>query len=130
MAVLKENVVNKKTIRDLDVRDQKVLVRVDFNVPLEDGGVSDDTRILAALPTIQYLLDEGAALILCSHLGRPKGQVVEKLKMDPVAACLSELLSQPVLKLDDCVGAEVEGAVKAAKPGDVILLDNTRYHPG
>ena len=130
--------MNKKTIRDLDARDKRVLVRVDFNVPLADAEgagehgriVTDDTRIRAALPTIQYLLDEGATLILCSHLGRPKGEVDDDLKMDPVAQRLSELLGRPVSKLDDCVGPEVEAAVGAARPGDVILLENTRFHPG
>jgi phosphoglycerate kinase len=130
--------MNKKTIRDLDARDKRVLVRVDFNVPLADtespGGhvrtVTDDTRIRAALPTLQYLLDGGATLILCSHLGRPSGQVMEAFKMDPVALRLAELLDRPVIKLDDCVGPEVEAAVQAAKPGDVILLENTRFHPG
>jgi phosphoglycerate kinase len=129
--------MNKKTIQDLDARDKRVLVRVDFNVPLADANglgehgrtVTDDTRIRAALPTMQYLLDGGATLILCSHLGRPKGQVVDDLKMDPIAPCLSELLGHPVSKLDDCVGPEVEAAVQAAKPGDVILLENTRFHP-
>jgi phosphoglycerate kinase len=130
--------MNKKTIRDLDARDKRVLVRVDFNVPLADAEgagergriVTDDTRIRAALPTIQHLLDDGATLILCSHLGRPKGEVVDDLKMDPVAHRLSELLGRPVSKLDDCVGPEVEAAVQAAGPGDVIVLENTRFHPG
>jgi phosphoglycerate kinase len=128
--------MNKKTIRDLDARGKRVLVRVDFNVPLADAkdsgeyrrAVTDDTRIRAALPTLQYLLDGGATLILCSHLGRPKGQVVETLKMDPVASHLSDLLGRPVTKLDDCVGPEVEAAVQAARGGDVILLENTRFH--
>jgi phosphoglycerate kinase len=125
--------MNKKTIRDIDVPGKRILVRVDFNVPLAEGAdggriVVDDTRIRAALPTIQYLLDGGATLILCSHLGRPKGQVVDGLKMDPVALRLSELLDRPVAKLDDCVGPEVEAAVKAAQPGDVLLLENTRFH--
>jgi phosphoglycerate kinase len=121
--------MNKKTIRDVDVKGKRVLVRVDFNVPLSEGTVSDDTRIQAALPTIQYLLDGNAMVILCSHLGRPKGEVEDDLKMDPVALRLSELLGRPVTKLDDCVGPEVEAAVQAAMPGDAILLENTRFHP-
>jgi phosphoglycerate kinase len=121
--------VNKQTIRDIDAKDKRVLVRVDFNVPLSEGAVTDDTRIQAALPTINYLLDGGATLILVSHLGRPKGQAVDGLRMDPVAHRLSELLGRPVIKLDDCVGPEVEAAVRAASPGDIILLENTRFHP-
>jgi phosphoglycerate kinase len=121
--------MNKKTIRDIDVKGKRVLVRVDFNVPLSESTVTDDTRIQAALPTIQYLLNRKATLILCSHLGRPKGKVVDDLRMDPVARRLSELLDRPVNKLDECVGPEVEAAVQAAKPGDVILLENTRFHP-
>ena len=121
--------MNKKTIRDVDVRGKRVLVRVDFNVPLKEGGVADDTRIGAALPTINYLLEQDAALILCSHLGRPKGKVVPELRVDPVARRLAELLGRPVEKLDDCVGPEVEAAVEAMQPGDVILLENTRFYP-
>jgi phosphoglycerate kinase len=121
--------MNKKTIRDVDVKGKRVLVRVDFNVPLAEGRVADDTRIRAAVPTIQYLLDNRATVILCSHLGRPKGQVVDDLKMDPIARRLSELLERPVAKLDDCIGPEVESAVGRAKPGDVLLLENTRFHP-
>jgi phosphoglycerate kinase len=121
--------MNKKTIRDVDVQGKHVLVRVDFNVPLDDGKVSDDTRIRAALPTIRYLLDRDAAVILCSHLDRPNGKVVDSLRMDPVAQRLSELLDRPVKKLDDCIGPEVEAAARAAKPGDLILLENTRFHP-
>lgn len=124
--------MNKKTIRDLDVHGKRALVRVDFNVPLKGGvapTVADDTRIQAALPTLEYLLGHDAALILCSHLGRPKGKVVPELRMDPVAARLSELLDRPVKKLDSCVGPEVEAAARAMQPGDVILLENTRFHP-
>ncbi len=122
--------MNKKTVRDVDVKGKRVLVRVDFNVPLKDGVVADDRRIRAALPTIQYLLDHGAAVVLMSHLGRPKGKPRPELRMDPVADRLSELLGRPVTKLDDCVGVRVENAVNAMQPGDVILLENTRFKPG
>ena len=121
--------MDKKTIRDVDVKGKRVLVRVDFNVPLKAGAVADDTRIQAALPTLNYLLEQGAALILCSHLGRPKGKVAPEFKMDPVAGQLSALLGRTVKKLDDCVGPEVEAAAQAMQPGDVILLENTRFHP-
>jgi phosphoglycerate kinase len=121
--------MKKKTVRDVDVQGTRVLVRVDFNVPLADGKVADDTRISAALPTIRYLIDAGAALILCSHLGRPKGQLVDALRMDPVAQHLSKLLGRPVAKMDDCVGPEIEAAARQAKPGDILLLENTRFHP-
>jgi len=121
--------MNKKTIRDVDVRGKRVLVRVDFNVPLKGNAVTDDTRIRAALPTLNYLLEQNAALILCSHLGRPKGKVVPELRLDPVATRLGELLDRPVKKLDQCVGPEVEAAVKAMQPGEVIVLENTRFHP-
>jgi len=120
--------VNKKTVRDVNLTGKRVLVRVDFNVPLKDGAVTDDTRIRAALPTLNYLLDQGAALILCSHLGRAKGKPVPELEMDSVAARLAELLGRPVKKLDDCVGPEVEAATKVMRPGDVIMLENTRFH--
>jgi phosphoglycerate kinase len=120
--------MNKKTVRDIDVEGKRVLVRVDFNVPVKEGRVGDDTRIRAALPTIQYLLEHGAAVVLMSHLGRPKG-VDDKLRMAPVGAWLSELLGRPVQTLRDCVGAEVEATVLAMKPGDVILLENLRFHP-
>jgi phosphoglycerate kinase len=122
--------MDKKTIRDVDVKGKRVLVRVDFNVPLKDGNVTDDRRIRAALPTIQYLLDHGAAVILMSHLGRPKGEPKPEFRMDPVAERLSALLGRPVKKLDDCVGVQVENEVQAMQPGDVILLENTRFKPG
>ncbi len=120
--------MNKKTIADIDVSGKRVLLRVDFNVPLQDCVVADDRRIRSALPTIEYLLKHKAAVILMSHLGRPKGKVVESLKMDPVAERLAELLDHPVKKMGDCVGPEVEVAAKAMQPGDVILLENTRFH--
>jgi phosphoglycerate kinase len=120
----------KKTIQDLDVASKRVLVRADFNVPLEGGKVADDTRIRAALPTIQHLVGQKARVILCSHLGRPGGKVVEELRLDPVADTLSDLLSQDIGKVDDCIGPEVKEAVDALEPGDVLLLENTRFHPG
>ena len=119
--------MRKKTVRDIDVSGRRVFVRVDFNVPLEDGRISDDHRISAALPTITYLRDHGAAVILASHLGRPKGPE-PSLRMDPVAQRLGELLQQPVRKLDDCVGPEVDAAVRTMQPGDVVLLENLRFH--
>jgi phosphoglycerate kinase len=122
--------MNKQTIRDIDVKGKRALVRVDFNVPLKDGVVTDDRRIRAALPTIQYLLDHGAAVVLMSHLGRPKGEPMAEFRMDPVAGRLSDLLGRPVKKLDDCVGVEVENTVRAMQPGDVILLENTRFKAG
>ncbi len=120
---------NKKTVKDIDPQGKKILVRVDFNVPLKNGGVSDDTRIRASLPTIKYLLERGARkVILCSHLGRPKGKVVEELKLDPVGERLSHLLGEKVEKLDDCVGEEVERAIEQSA-SRVILLENLRFHP-
>lgn len=120
----------KKTIEDVDFQDQRALVRVDFNVPLENGVVTDDTRIRAALPTLQFLLDHGAKVILMSHLGRPKGEDRDQFKMDPVAERLSELLDKPVQKLDALVGSEVEAAVNGMRVGEVILLENTRFEVG
>ncbi|MFN2131463.1 MAG: phosphoglycerate kinase [Anaerolineae bacterium] len=122
--------MNKKTVRDVDVQGKRVLMRVDFNVPLQDGAITDDTRIQAALPTIKYLLDHGAALILMSHLGRPKGKVVPELSLKPVATRLGELLDQDVQMAPDCVGDAVEAMAEALRPGDVLLLENTRYHAG
>ncbi len=121
--------MSKKTVRDVDVKGKRVLVRVDFNVPLADGEVADDTRIRAAIPTIQYLLDHGAAVILMSHLGRPEGQIREELRMDPVARSLAQLLGQEVAKVDDCVGADTKEAAAALQPGQILLLENLRFHP-
>lgn len=121
----------KKTVRDVEVAGKRVLVRVDFNVPLTEGGrIKDDTRIRAALPTLRYLLDRGASLVIMSHLGRPKGQVVDRLRLDPVARRLGELLGVPVRKLDQVVGPEVEETCSALRPGEVVLLENLRFHPG
>ncbi|MDD2485655.1 MAG: phosphoglycerate kinase [bacterium] len=121
--------MNKKTIRDIDVAGKRVLVRVDFNVPLDENRkITDDRRIKAALPTINYLLEKGGRAILVSHLGRPKGQVVDKLRLDPVAERLSELLGRNVLKLDDSIGPDVERAVASMKDGDLILLENIRFY--
>ncbi len=120
----------KQTVRDVDVKDKRVLVRVDFNVPIQDGDVADDTRIRAALPTIRYLLDRGAKIILMSHLGRPTPEDREQFKMDPVARRLEELLGRPVRKVNAVVGPEVEEAVAHMAPGDVLLLENTRFEPG
>jgi phosphoglycerate kinase len=120
---------NKKTITDIDVKGKRVLVRVDYNVPVKDGAVGDDTRIRAAMPTLQYLLDHGAAVILCSHLGRPKGGPEAKYSLRPVAAHLSGLLGKPVAFAEDCIGPVAEKAAQALKPGEVLLLENTRFHP-
>jgi phosphoglycerate kinase len=119
----------KRPLTDYPIAGKRVLVRVDFNVPLVNGRIDDDTRIRAALPTISYLLDQGCAVILVSHLGRPKGQAVEGLRMAPVAARLAELLGRPIAVAGDCVGAEVEAAATALAPGEVLMLENVRFHP-
>lgn len=121
----------KKTVRDVEVSSRKVLVRVDFNVPLDKRGeIADDNRIRAALPTLRYLLDHGAAVILMSHLGRPKGAVDDSLRLDPVARRLGELLQAPVGKVSQVVGPEAEAAAAALRPGEVLLLENIRFEPG
>jgi phosphoglycerate kinase len=120
---------NKKSIRDIDVKGKRVLVRVDYNVPIKDGKVADDTRIVAAMPTLNYLLEHGAAVILFSHLGRPKGGPDAKYSLRPVAAYLSGLLGKPVAFVDDCIGPSAEAAAKALNPGEVLVLENTRFHP-
>lgn len=119
--------MNKLTIRDIDLKGKRVLARVDFNVPLADGKVADDTRIRAALPTINYMREKGAKVILVTHLGRPKG-VTESLRLDPVAQRLQEL-GIPVKKLNDCIGDEVKKAISEMKEGDVVLLENVRFYP-
>ena len=112
----------KKIITDIDVNNKKVLVRVDFNVPIKDGKVGDDTRIRAALPTINCLLEHNAALILCSHLGRPKGEPDPAFSLEPVAEHLADLLGRPVIFVEDCVGPVAENAAQDLKPGEVVLL--------
>ena len=121
--------MTKKTVRDIDLHGKKVLIRVDFNVPMQGGVVTDDKRIKAALPTIQYVLDQGAALILMSHLGRPKGTGFDpEFSLKPAAEALIKLLGRPVQMAPDCVGPEVEAMAGALKPGDVLMLENTRFH--
>lgn len=122
--------MTKKTIKDIDVAGKRVLVRVDFNVPLDkNGNVSDDTRIKAALPTINYLAEQKAKVILISHLGRPKGKVDQKYTMDPVAKRLSELMGRAVMKVDDCIGDAPQAAIERMEGGDVVLLENVRFYP-
>ncbi|RAK08946.1 phosphoglycerate kinase [Halanaerobium saccharolyticum] len=120
----------KKTLKDMDFKGKKVLVRVDFNVPLKEGVVGDKTRIRAALPTIEYLIKEDAKVLLISHLGRPGGEAKDDLRMDPVAKALANLLNKEVKKADDCIGKEVKKAVNSLENGEVMLLENSRFHAG
>ena len=120
--------LNKKTVRDVDVSGRVCLVRCDFNVPLKDGQITDDRRITEAIPTIKYLLDNGAAVVLCSHLGRPKGQPNPEFSLAPVAVRLAELLKTDVRLLPDCIGPEVEKATNALRGNQVFLLENVRFH--
>ncbi len=120
----------KKNVKDIDCSNKKVFVRVDFNVPLKDGKVADDTRILAALPTIQYLLDNGAAVILASHLGRPGGEIKDELSLKPVAEYLSKLVNTKVSFSNDCIGESAQLAVGKLKFGEILVLENTRFHIG
>ncbi|MBS4032807.1 MAG: phosphoglycerate kinase [Clostridiales bacterium] len=121
----------KKTVKDLSLAGKKVFTRVDFNVPRnESGEITDDTKIKAALPTIEYILEQGASVILASHLGRPKGQVKDNLRLDSVAQRLSDLLGRNIQKADEVVGPEVTEAAAGLKPGDILLLENVRFHPG
>jgi len=121
--------MTKKTVRDLDVSGKRVLVRVDFNVPLKNAVVSDDTRLRAALPTIQYLIDHKAKTILCSHLGRPQGKPNPAYSLGPVGAHLSQLLNREVRTAPDCIGPAVQDMVYTMQPGDILLLENLRFHP-
>jgi phosphoglycerate kinase len=120
--------MNKKTVRDFDLKGKRALVRVDFNVPIADGVVGDDKRIRASLPTLQYLLDQGASLILMSHLGRPKGGPDPAFSLKPAADVLSKLLDRPVQMASDSVGSEVEAQARALRPGEVLMLENVRFH--
>jgi phosphoglycerate kinase len=122
--------MNKKTVRDIDLKGKKALVRVDFNVPLDPQtkAISDDSRIVAALPTVKYLIDKKSKVVLCSHLGRPNGKVVEDMRLAPVARRLSELLKKPVQTTKDCIGSEAEETVSRMKEGDVLMLENLRFH--
>jgi len=122
--------MNKKTVKDIDLKGKRVLMRVDFNVPMQDGKVTDDKRIKASLPTIKYVLDQGASLILMSHLGRPKGGPDPEFSLRPAAEVLSSHLGIPVKMAPDCVGPEVEAMAKELKPGEVLMLENTRFHNG
>lgn len=121
-------VLNKKTVEDIDVNGKKVLVRCDFNVPLDNGTITDDKRIVASLPTIKYLLDHNAAVILCSHLGRPKGEFKPEFSLKPVAQRLSQLLGKDVIMASDVIGQDAVSKAKALKPGEVMMLENVRFH--
>lgn len=121
--------MNKKTVRDIDVKGKRVLVRVDFNVPIKNGKVQDDTRIKASLPTIKYVLDNGGSVVAMSHLGRPNGRVMPEYSLQPVSHKLSELLGKKVLFANDCIGDETRKMAEAIKPGEVLLLENLRFYP-
>ncbi|MBD7937013.1 MULTISPECIES: phosphoglycerate kinase [Cytobacillus] len=122
--------MNKKSVKDVELKGKRVFCRVDFNVPMKEGQITDETRIRAAIPTINYLIDQGAKVILASHLGRPKGQVVEELRLTPVAERLSALLGKNVAYADEAYGEKVEQAVDGLEEGDVLLLENVRFYPG
>lgn len=120
--------MNKKTVRDVELAGKRVLARVDFNVPIEKGTITDDTRVTAALPTINYVLEQGASLVLMSHLGRPKGEKKPEFSLEPVANHLGDLLGRPVKMAPDTVGDDVSSMVKALQPGEVLVLENTRFY--
>jgi phosphoglycerate kinase len=122
--------MNKKTVKDIDIKGKRVFMRVDFNVPMADGKVTDDKRIRAALPTIRYILDQDASLLLASHLGRPKGGPDPEFSLRAASEVLSTLINRPVKMAPDCVGPEVEAMAKELKPGEVLMLENTRFHAG
>ena len=121
---------SKKTIKDIELEGQRIFCRVDFNVPMEDGNVTDDTRIRAAIPTINYLTDHGAKVILASHLGRPKGEVNEDMRLTEAGKTLAALINKPVNKLDESIGENVENAISNMENGDIVLLENVRFHAG
>ena len=122
--------MNKKSLKDIQLKGKKVFCRVDLNVPMEDGAVTDDTRVRAVLPTVNYLVEQGAKVILASHFGRPKGEVVEGLRLDPVAKKLSELLHKDVVKANTVYGPEVDEKIRALQEGDILLLENVRFEKG
>lgn len=122
--------MNKMSVRDIDVKGKRVFCRVDFNVPMKNNEVSDDTRIRAAIPTIQYLMEQGAKIIIASHLGRPKGQVNEDMRLTAVGTRLSELLGKSVVKTDEAIGEEVEKAISNLQDSEIVLLENVRFYPG
>ena len=120
--------MNKKTVKDVSFQGKKALVRVDFNVPISGGKVQDDTRILGALPTLKYILEDGGSLVLMSHLGRPKGKPDPGMSLAPVATRLGELIGKPVKFMEDCVGEKVREAVKALEAGEILVLETVRFH--
>lgn len=122
--------MSKLTVRDLDVAGKEVLMRVDFNVPLKDGVITNDARIVAALPTIKFLVDKGARVVLCSHLGRPANEPDPVFSLAPAAACLSKHLGKPVTFAKEAIGVETAAIRGAMKDGDVVLLENVRFYPG
>ncbi|WP_150272332.1 phosphoglycerate kinase [Paenibacillus tepidiphilus] len=122
--------MNKKSVRDVEVKGKRVFVRVDFNVPVEDGKITDDTRIRETLPTIKYLIENGAKIILASHMGRPKGQFVDSMRLTGAAERLSELLGKPVAKADEAIGEAVKAQIAELNEGDVLVLENVRFYPG
>ncbi|EPY14259.1 phosphoglycerate kinase [Paenibacillus sp. MER 180] len=122
--------MNKKSVRDVEVKGKRVFVRVDFNVPLENGVITDDTRVRETLPTINYLVEQGAKVILASHMGRPKGEVVDSMRLTPAAVRLGELLGKPVKKLDESIGENVKAEIAKMENGDVVVLENVRFHKG